>query len=82
MGAGHGHRLHFHGHSPVHRAPAQLKILTLLAFMLVVVATPRDWFAVFGLYLILVVAVIAISRVPLTYILKRSVVAEVRLSVH
>ena len=74
MGAGHGHKLHFHGHSPVHRAPAQLKILTLLAFMLVVVATPRDWFAVFGLYLLLVVAVIAISRVPLTYILKRSVV--------
>ena len=74
MGAGHGHRLHFHGHSPVHRAPAHLKILTLLAFMLIVVATPRDWFAVFGLYLLLVVAVIAISRVPLTYILKRSVV--------
>ena len=74
MGAGHGHKLHFHGHSPVHRAPAQLKILTLLAFMLVVVATPRDWFAVFGLYLLLVVAVIAISRVPLTYVLKRSVV--------
>jgi cobalt/nickel transport system permease protein len=74
VGAGHGHKLHFHGHSPVHRAPAQLKILTLLAFMLVVVATPRDWFAVFGLYLLLVVAVIAISRVPLTYILKRSVV--------
>ena len=41
MGAGHGHRLHFHGHSPVHRAPAHLKVLALLGFMLVVVATPR-----------------------------------------
>ena len=26
MGAGHGHRLHFHGHSAVHRAPAHLKL--------------------------------------------------------
>ena len=34
MGAGHGHRLHFHGHSPVHRAPAHLKLLALLGFML------------------------------------------------
>jgi cobalt/nickel transport system permease protein len=74
MGAGHGHKLHFHGHSPVHRAPAHLKILALLAFMLVVVATPREWYPVFGLYLLLVAAVIAISRVPPTYILKRSVV--------
>ncbi|GAW52236.1 MULTISPECIES: cobalt ECF transporter T component CbiQ [unclassified Nocardioides] len=74
MGAGHGHKLHFHGHSPVHRAPAHLKILTLLAFMLVVVATPREWYPVFGLYLLVVVAVIALSRVPVTYILKRCVV--------
>jgi cobalt/nickel transport system permease protein len=74
VGAGHGHKLHFHGHSPVHRAPAHLKILTLLAFMLVVVATPREWYPVFGLYLLLVVAVVALSRVPPTYILKRSVV--------
>ncbi len=74
MGAGHGHKLHFHGHSAIHRAPAHLKILTLLAFMIVVVATPRDWYAAFALYFAAVIAVIAISRVPVTYILKRSVV--------
>ena len=74
MGAGHGHKLHFHGHSPVHRAPAHLKILALLGFMLVVVATPREWYPVFGLYLLVIVAVIAVSHVPPTYILKRSVV--------
>ena len=38
MGAPHGHRLHFHGHSPVHRAPAHLKVAGLVVFMLVVVA--------------------------------------------
>ena len=40
MGAGHGHKLHYHGHSVVHRAPAHLKLVGLVAFMLVVVATP------------------------------------------
>jgi cobalt/nickel transport system permease protein len=74
MGAGHGHKLHFHGHSPVHRAPAHLKILGLLVFMLVVVATPREWFAVFGVYLALLLGVIALSRVPFGYIGKRMVV--------
>jgi cobalt/nickel transport system permease protein len=74
MGAGHGHKLHYHGHSPVHRAPAHLKILTLLAFTLVVVATPRTWFPVFAAYLLLIVAVIGVSRVPPLYILKRTVV--------
>jgi cobalt/nickel transport system permease protein len=74
MGAGHGHRLHFHGHSPVHRAPAHLKVLALLAFVITVVATPRDWFAAFAVYLLVLLAVIAVSTVPPAYILKRMVV--------
>ena len=74
MGAGHGHKLHYHGHSVVHRAPAHLKVLALLAFMLVVVATPRDWYVAFVLYLAALAVVIVASRVPPTYILKRTVV--------
>lgn len=74
MGAGHGHKLHFHGHSPVHRAPAHLKIAGLLGFMFAVVATPRDWFPAFAVYLALVLGVIALSRVPFGYIGKRMVV--------
>lgn len=74
MGAGHGHKLHFHGHSPVHRAPAHLKILALLAFMITVVATPRDWYPVFACYFLLIAVVVVISRVPPTYLLKRAVV--------
>jgi len=74
MGAGHGHKLHFHGHSPIHRAPAHLKILVLLGFMLVVVATPRDAYAAFGCYFAVIAVVVAVSRVPPTYLLKRSVV--------
>ena len=74
MGAGHGHRLHFHGHSRVHRAPAHLKILVLVGFMLTVVATPREWYPVFGGYLLLLLAVIALSRVPYVYLAKRMVI--------
>ena len=74
MGAGHGHRLHFHGHSPVHRAPAHLKVLALLGFMLVVVATPREAYAVLAAEAAVLLGVVLLSRVPLTYLLPRMVV--------
>ena len=74
MGSPHGHKLHFHGHSPIHRAPAHLKLLALVGFVLVVVATPKDWFAAYAAYLAVIVGVVAISKVPPTYILKRMVV--------
>lgn len=74
MGAGHGHRLHYHGHSPVHRAPAHHKVLALVGFMLLVVATPREWYAVFGGYLLVVLGVVAWSRVPFVFIAKRMVI--------
>ncbi len=74
MGAGHGHRLHYHGHSPLHRAEPHLKILGLLAFVLVVVATPREWFPAYAGYLAGLAGVIAVSRVPFGYLLPRLVV--------
>ncbi len=74
MGAGHGHRLHFHGHSVVHRAPAHLKVLALLAFVLVVVATPREWYAAYAVHLAILVGVIRVSRVPFGYLLPRMVI--------
>jgi cobalt/nickel transport system permease protein len=74
MGAGHGHRLYFHGHSAVHRAPAHLKVLGLLGFMLVVVATPRQSYAAFAVEAAVLLAVVALARVPLGYLLPRMVV--------
>ena len=53
---------------------AHHKLLILLGFMILVVATPRDWYAVFAAYAALVVVVIAMSGVPLTYIAKRMVI--------
>ncbi len=74
MGAGHGHKLHYHGHSAIHRLPAHVKLVALLAFMLTVVATPREWFPVFVAYLAALVVVVALSKVPPLYIAKRMVV--------
>lgn len=74
MGAGHGHKLHYHGHSALHRAPAHLKILALLGFMVTVVATPRDWYAAFAAYFLVLLVVVLLSRVPPVYLLKRTVV--------
>ncbi|MGO4256191.1 cobalt ECF transporter T component CbiQ [Marmoricola sp. RAF53] len=74
MGGAHGHKLHFHGHSPVHRAPAHLKILALLTFMVVVVATPATWYPAFAVYLGLLLVVVVVSRVPFGYLLPRMVI--------
>jgi len=74
VGAGHGHRLHYHGHSVVHRAPAHLKILALLAFVLLVVATPPEWYFAFAGWAVVLGVVIALSRVPVGYLAKRMVV--------
>jgi cobalt/nickel transport system permease protein len=74
MGQGHGHALHYHGHSPLHRAPAHLKVVGLVVFMLIVVATPRDAYAVHGLFLLVLLGAVAVARVPATYLLPRMVV--------
>ena len=74
MGAGHGHRLHFHGHSVVHRTPAHVKLVLLVSFMLVVVATPAQWYLVFAGYLIVLLVVIRLSGVPYRYLAKRMLI--------
>ncbi len=74
MGAGHGHKLHYHGHSVVHRAPAHLKLVGLVAFMLAVVATPSDLYAGFAGWTALLLIVVVASQVPPTYLARRMVV--------
>ncbi|MCW2794908.1 cobalt ECF transporter T component CbiQ, partial [Nocardioides sp.] len=51
-----------------------LKVLLRLVFMLLVVATPRGWYPLFGGYLLVLLAVIGVSRVPPAYLLMRMVV--------
>ena len=65
MGAGHAHGassrsvsdgLYLHGHTPLHRLPAEVKIVGLLAFVVTVVATPREQAWAFGVYALLLLA--------------------------
>jgi cobalt/nickel transport system permease protein len=74
VGAGHGHRLLYPGRSPLHRLGGHVKIVGLLGFMLVVVATPRAWFVLYLPYSLALAATVAVSRVPLSYLAKRMVV--------
>jgi cobalt/nickel transport system permease protein len=74
VGAPHGHRLHFHGHSPLHRAPAHLKVAGLVVFMLLVVATPVPWLAAFAAYAVVLAVLVAVSGVPVSYLARRMVV--------
>jgi cobalt/nickel transport system permease protein len=74
MASGHGHRLFFHAHSPIHRVPAHLKLVALIGFMLGVVALPRESYAWHGVAAGTLLAVVAISRVPLTFLLPRMVI--------
>ena len=74
MGAPHGHPLHYHAHSPLHRAPAHLKIVVLVAFMLVVVATPRSIFWPYAVHAALLLIAWAVSRVPARHVLPRMLI--------
>jgi cobalt/nickel transport system permease protein len=74
MGAGHGHQLHYHGHSPIHRLPAQTKLVALVAFVVLVVATPREQFWAFAVYAVLLAAVVGRTGVPGRYLATRLVV--------
>ncbi|MFA1542787.1 cobalt ECF transporter T component CbiQ [Actinomadura monticuli] len=74
MGAGHAHRLYLPGSSPVHRLPPQCKLVAVLAFVLLVVATPRERIWAFGVYALLLAAVTAAARVPFRTVARRIVI--------
>ncbi|MFB7866334.1 MULTISPECIES: cobalt ECF transporter T component CbiQ [unclassified Streptomyces] len=71
MGAGHAHKLYRHGHSPVHALPPHTKLAAVFAFVVVVVATPREAMWAFGLYALLLAGVAAAARVPARFVLGR-----------
>ena len=76
MGSGHGPRLYHPGsrRSVLHRMRPERKLVCLLVFVLLVVATPRTWFAAFGLELLVVLALARLATVPLPHLIRRMVV--------
>jgi len=74
MSGGHHHRLYRPGDSAVHRLPPHCKLAGLLAFVLVVVSTPREQFWAFAVYAGLLGVVAAIARVPPAFVVRRMLV--------
>lgn len=74
MGAGHAHPLYRPGTSPVHRLPAEVKIVCAVLGAVAVVVTPREAFGVFAGHLIVLAVVWAIARIPPGWILRRALI--------
>jgi cobalt/nickel transport system permease protein len=62
--------------SPVHRAPAGLKLLCALSLLLAVIAVPVSRPMLFAGIAVVLVAIAASSRVPATFLLRRLVALE------
>lgn len=71
MGAG---PLYRDGDSAVHRLPAEVKIVGLLAFVLAVVATPRETLWPYAVYALIVLAVWRLAQLPLRWVLPRMLI--------
>jgi cobalt/nickel transport system permease protein len=74
VGIGHAHPLYRDGRSPVHRAPAEVKIVCLVVFVLAVVATPRETFWPFGIYALIILGVWRLAQIPPRWILPRMLI--------
>ncbi len=60
--------------SMIHRLDPRTKLVATLAFIAAVVLTPSGGWLNYGLYFIIVAGLILLSRVPVLYVLKRSLV--------
>lgn len=58
--------------SPLQRLDARIKIVSSIIFILLIVLTPPDLFVAFLLYGMFIACLIPLSKIPLAFILKRS----------
>jgi cobalt/nickel transport system permease protein len=58
----------------LHRSSPRAKLLGLIGFAVVVVATPREWVPAYGVYLAVVVVLLGAARVPLPTLGKRMLI--------
>lgn len=69
-----GERLYVHGHTLVHRLPAEVKVVAMVAFVFAVIATPVQQFWAFAVYAALLVGIAFIGRIRAAVILPRMLV--------
>lgn len=69
-----GERLYVHRHTPIHELPAEIKTVSMVAFIFAVIATPNIQFWAFGAYALMLIGVALLARIPLTTIAPRMLV--------
>lgn len=69
-----GEQLYVHRHTPVHLLPAEVKIVSLVAFIFVVVATPVQQMWAFALYAGMLVGLARVASLPPRIVAPRMVV--------
>ncbi|GAA1481891.1 cobalt ECF transporter T component CbiQ [Gordonia sinesedis] len=74
MGAGHTHPLYRHAASPVHRAPAEVKLVCLVVFVFAVVATPREMFWPYLAFALILLVVWRLAAIPLRWMAPRMLI--------
>lgn len=74
MSWGHAHALYRHGASPVHGVAAQVKIVVSFGLVFSIALTPREAIWAFGVFAAIVASLVAIARLPLSFIARRAIV--------
>jgi cobalt/nickel transport system permease protein len=69
-----GERLYIHRHSPIHDLPPHFKILSLLTFLIICVATPiQNYWAFIG-FTAVILTLLRLARLPVFTIAKRATI--------
>jgi cobalt/nickel transport system permease protein len=71
MGVGHAHALYVHEHSPVHRLAPEVKVASVLVFVVAVAVTPPEAVPAFVFYAVSALGVVIVSRIPIGFLLLR-----------
>ena len=69
-----GERLYIHRHSPIHELPPHFKILALLSFLVICVATPIQNYYAFVGFALVIITLLAMAKLPVFTIAKRATI--------
>ncbi len=70
-GHAHGHPVYRERPTPIHVIPAHVKLVAVVSFVFVVVATPGTWYPAFAAYLLILGVVASIARLSIGFVLPR-----------
>ncbi len=71
MGAGHGHALYVHEHSPLHRMAPEAKLAAAFGIVVAVAVSPRHAVWAFACFAVMLGVIAATARLPARFVLAR-----------